>query len=287
MLAIYRREIQSYFNTMIGWVFIAFMLAFIGFYVMVYNLNMGYGNFEYVLSSLTFVYLIAIPLLTMRCYADERRQKTDQLLYSLPLSSMKIALGKYTAMLTVLAIPLLISCTYPLILSIFGSIYSPSAYAAISAFFLMGAALVAMGMFVSSLCESQVTAAVACLVLILTNYLLSTIASYAPGDAATTFVLLTIAVSLAIAGLCALTKNGIFSLAVGAIAEIALIACAAVDSSLLENMIPNLLTELSLFDRFSPFVEGVYDLTSIAFYLAVCAVFVFLAANSFEKRRWN
>ncbi len=287
MFAIYRRELQSYFNTMIGWIFAAFMLAFIGFYVMMYNLNMGYGNFEYVLSSLTFVYLIATPLLTMRCYADERRQKTDQLLYSLPLSSTKIALGKYAAMLTVLAIPLLISCAYPLILSMFGNVYAPTAYAAISAFFFMGAALVAMGMFISTLCESQVTAAVACFVLILANYLFSTLASYAPGDVMSTFVLLVIVIALAVAGLCALTKNGLFALAVGLLAVVALVACLVVDSTLLENMIPTLLSDLSLFDRFSPFIEGVYDLNAIVLYVAVGAVFVFLSVNSFEKRRWS
>ena len=142
-----------------------------------------------------------------RCYADERRQKTDQLLYSLPLSSAKIALGKYLAMLTVLALPLLIASTYPLILSMFGSIYAPTAYAALSAFFFMGAALVAIGMFVSTLCESQVTAAVACFVIDLANYLFSTIASYAPGDVNSTFVLITLIIVLAVVGLCVLTKK--------------------------------------------------------------------------------
>lgn len=287
MLAILQRELQSYYNTMIGWVFSAFMLAFIGFYLMIYNLNMGYGNFEYVLSSLTFVYLIATPLLTMRCFADERRQKTDQLLYALPLSSTKIVLGKYAAMLVVLAVPLLVSCTYPLILSMFGSVHAPTAYAAISAFFLMGAALTAAGMFISTLCESQVTAAVACFVLILANYLFTTVASYAPGDAASTFILLTIVVVAIVVGLCALTKNGMFSLIVGLVLEGALVATLAIDSSLLENLLPNLLSELSLFDRFSSFVNGVYDLNAVVFYLAVCAVFVFLAVNSFEKRRWS
>lgn len=287
MAAIFQRELQSYFHTMVGWVFVAFMLAFIGFFLMMYNLNMGYGNFEYVLSSLTFVFLIATPLLTMRCFADERRQKTDQLLYSLPLSSTKIVLGKYAAMLVVLAVPMLVSCTYPLILSMFGSIHTPTAYAAIGAFFLMGAALTALGMFVSTLCESQVTAAVACFVLVLANYLFTTISSYAPGDAVGTFIVLTLAIICVVVGLCALTKNGLFSAVVGVVLEAALVATLVVDSSLLENLIPNLLSGLSLFDRFSPFVSGVLDLNSVVFYLAVCAVFIFLAVNSFEKRRWS
>lgn len=115
----------------------------------------------------------------------------------------------------------------------------------------------------------------------------STIASYAPGDVNSTFVLITLIIVLAVVVLCALTKNGLFAIAVGIVAELALIVCGFVNSTLLENLVPNLLSELSLFGRFSPFIEGVYDLNAIVLYLAVCAVFVFLTINSFEKRRWN
>ena len=287
MLAILQRELKSYFDTMIGWVFIAFMLLFIGFYVMMYNLNMGYGNFEYVLYALTFVYLFAVPLLTMRCFADERRQRTDQLLYALPLSSAKIVLGKYLAMLAVLAIPLAVSCAYPLILSLFGSVYAPTAYASISAIFLLGAALTAIGMFASTLCESQITAAVACFVIVLADYFLSTIASWVPSDAISAFLMLTLVAVLCVIGLCALTKNGVFSVAAGIVAEAALVGVLLLDSSLLEGLVPDLLNGLSLFDRYSTFINGVYDLTAIAFYLAVGVVFAFLTVNSFEKRRWS
>ena len=287
MLAIFLREFKSQFYTMTGWVFIAFMLAFIGFFMMMYNLNYGYGNFEYVLYSLTFVYLIAVPLLTMRSFAEERHQRTDQLLYSLPLSSAKIAWGKYLSMLAVLAIPMLISCTYPIILSLFGEVYLPNAYASILAFFLMGAALTALGMFASSLCESQVTAAVVCFVLVLADYFLSTIASFAPSDSAGTCILLTLVIVLCVLGLCALTKNGLFSVALGVVLEIVLIATFVFNSTALENLLPEILNSLSLFDRFSTFINGVIDLTALVFYLAVCLVFVFLSINSFERRRWN
>lgn len=239
------------------------------------------------LSGLTFVYLIAVPILTMRCFAEERRQGTDQLLYSLPLSSTKIALGKYAAMLAVLAMPLAVACTYPLVLSLFGSIYLPTAYASIFAFFLLGAALTAVGMFASSLCESQVTAAVVCFGMILVDYFLTTLASYVPSDTASAVVVFTIAILLTVIGLTALTKNGVFSVIVGAIAEAALLAVAAFNGSALEGLVPDVLSDLSLFDRFSSFVNGVFDLTTCTFYLAVCFVFVFLAMHSFEKRRWS
>lgn len=117
-------------------------MAFTGVYVMVYNLNYGYANFEYAVSSLTFVFLAAVPVLTMRSIADERHARTDQLLYTLPLSSTQIVLGKYLAMLAVLAVPLALSCAVPPLLSLFGTVWYPTAYATVLAVFLLGAGLI-------------------------------------------------------------------------------------------------------------------------------------------------
>lgn len=287
MKAVFLRELKSYAATMTGWVFVAFVLLFMGIYTMIYNLNYGYANFEYVLSALTFVYLIAIPLLTMRCFAEERRQHTDQLLYSLPLSSAKIALGKYGAMLVVLAIPLAVSCTYPLILTIFGSVYFPTAYASILAFFLLGAALTAIGMFASSLCESQVTAAVVCFGFLLVDYFLTTLSSYVPSGVKTTCMMMTLLIVLLAIGLTLLTRNGLLAVVLAVVAEAALLITAAVNGEALDGLVVDLFSSLSLFDRFSSFVNGIFDITSVVFYLAVAAVFVFLTVHSFEKRRWS
>lgn len=287
MRAVFFRELKSNIVTMAGFVVVAFIMLFMGIYTMAYNLNSGYANFEYTLSALTFVYLIAVPVLTMRCFAEERRQHTDQLLYSLPLSSGKIVLGKYAALLVVLAVPALIACTYPVILSIFGAIYAPTTYACILAFYLMGAALVAIGMFASSLCESQVTAAVVCFCLLLIDYFLPTLASYLPSGTWTCVAVLTICIIAGAVGLIALTKNGVFGVAVGVVLEVALLVVAAVNGTMLEGALDDLLSDLSLFDRFNVFVNGVFDLNSIAFFLAAICVFTFLTTHSFEKRRWS
>ena len=287
MRALFLRELKSQLVTMTGWTYIAFVLAFIGIYMMMYNLNYGYGNFEYALSGLTFVYLMAVPILTMRCFAEERRQKTDQLLYSLPVSSFKIMAGKYLALLVLLAVPLAVSCLYPLLLAQFGDVYLPTAYASIFAFFLLGAALTAIGMFASSLCESQVTAAVACFIMLLVDYFLPSLATYVPSGAGAAVVCLTVLIIVCAIGLTALTKNGVFGFGLGAIAEIALIAVAALNATALEGLLSDLLSGLSLFDRFSPFVSGMFDLTSVTFYVAVCVVFAFFSMHSFDKRRWS
>ena len=131
MTAIYQRELRSYFHGMTGYVFIAFLLVFAGIYTMFYNLSSGYPNFEYVLQAMTIIFLIAIPVLTMRVIAEERRQKTDQLLYTLPLGMTRVVLGKYLAMVTVVAVPCVVIAFYPLLLSTFGTVSFPTAYGAL------------------------------------------------------------------------------------------------------------------------------------------------------------
>ena len=128
MKAVFRHELSSYFTGMTGYVFGAFLLLFAGIYTMAVNLNAGLSNFEYVLSNLSFIFLIIVPILTMRVIAEERRQRTDQLLYSLPLSMTGVALGKYAALLVVFLVPTGIICLYPLVLSAFGSVYLPLAF---------------------------------------------------------------------------------------------------------------------------------------------------------------
>ncbi len=159
MRAIFRHEISSCFTNLTGYVFGAFLLLFAGIFTMVYNLNYQVANFEYVVSEMSFVFLIIVPILTMRVLAEERRQKTDQLLYSLPLSMTQVVLGKYAALLCMLLIPTAILCLYPIALSTFGDIYFPAAFGAIAGFFFLGAALTAIGVFVSSVTESQAVAA--------------------------------------------------------------------------------------------------------------------------------
>ena len=160
MKAIYKRELKSYFNSMIGYIFIAFFVAFMGFYFMAYNLYNGYPYFSYTLSATITIMLIAVPILTMKSFAEDRKTKTDQLLLTAPVSVTQIVLGKYLAMVTVFLIPMLISCICPLIIKANGQAYLRTDYSTILAFFLMGCIFIAIGMFISALTESQIIAAV-------------------------------------------------------------------------------------------------------------------------------
>lgn len=160
MKAIYKRELKSYFQSMIGYAFIAFMMLFVGIYFTAYNLNAGYPYFSYVLSATLFIFMIAVPVLTMKSFAEERKSKTDQLLLTAPVSVTGIVLGKFLAMVTVFAIPVLLSCIYPLIIKIQGTAYLKVDYMAILVYFVIGCVYIAIGMFLSSLTESQIIAAV-------------------------------------------------------------------------------------------------------------------------------
>lgn len=116
MTAIYKRELKAYMTSMIGPLFIAALTAIAGVYFVVYNLRIGYPYFSYVLGGLLFIFLLIVPVLTMRSLADERKSKTDQLLLTSPVSVGKIIMGKYFAMITIMAIPVLIFCLCPLVI---------------------------------------------------------------------------------------------------------------------------------------------------------------------------
>ena len=159
MLAIYKKELRSYFTSMIGYVFIALFLAIIGFFFYMNNLLTGAANFEYTIANVSFVFVLLVPLLTMRIIAEENRQKTEQLLLTSPVTAGDIIMGKFLAIFTILFIVIAVISTYPLIMSRYGQVPYASSYASIIGFLLLGGAYLAMGLFLSSLTDSQVVAA--------------------------------------------------------------------------------------------------------------------------------
>lgn len=170
MRAILKHELRNYFNSLPTYLFCAFLLGFVGIGAMLYNIQSAVANFEYVLQFVSIGMAIIIPILTMRTISEERRQKTDFLLYSLPIRISDIVAGKYLATLIIFLIPMCIISFYPLIFSQFGDVYLPTSYGSLFAFFMMGAAMIAFGMFVSSLTDSQAMAAGIAIVILLLNY---------------------------------------------------------------------------------------------------------------------
>lgn len=287
MKAVFKHELRQYFDSMTAYVFGAFLLLFIGIGSMLYNLQSAVSNFEFVLNFASIVFVVIVPVLTMRTLSEERKQKTDQLLYALPISTTQVILGKYAALLLVFLIPLCFVALYPLLFAQFGEVYLPTAYGSLFAFFLLGAALIAVGVFLSSLTDNQGLAAGLGIGAILLNYYSVSLSEYVSSTAVGSLV--TVAVLIVCLGLIirTLTRNDMLSIAVGLVLLAALIGVYALDGTALEGLLPDIMKTLSLFSRFSVFVNGVFDLTGVVYFLSVAAFFLFLAVQSMEKRRYN
>ena len=287
MIAILKHELRLYFHSLTAYVFGAFLLLIVGIGSMLYNLQAAVSNFEYVLSFSSMVFAVIVPILTMRVIAEERKQKTDQLLYSLPISTTKVVVGKYLALLVLYLIPLAIISTYPLIFSQYGEVYLLTSYGSLIAYFIMGAALIAIGVFVSSLTENQGFAAGIGIAAILLNYFSVSLAEYVSATAVGSSIVLFVLAGVLGWIIKHLTRNDNLGYGVGLTLMAAVVAVFWIDESKLEGLVPEIMKQLSLFDRFETFVNGVFDMTAIVYFVSVIIFFLFLSVQSLEKRRYN
>ena len=175
MTAIYKRELKTFFTTVTGWLFIAAHICLAGLYFFAINLLSGYSNVGQSFSSILFLLLLSTPILSMRVLAEERKQKTDQLILTSPVSIGGIVAGKYLAMATVFTIPVAVMALFPLILSRYGTVPMGESYTALLAYYLFGLTCLAIGLFISSITESQVIAAVLSFALLFVGYMMSSI----------------------------------------------------------------------------------------------------------------
>ncbi len=287
MIAVCKHELSSHFHSLTAYIFSAFFLAFVGLGAMLYNIQSAVANFEYVLSFVCLGFVVIIPILTMKAVAEERRQKTDQLLYSLPITASQIMIGKYLALLVVYLVPLVVISFYPLIFARFGEVYLLTSYGSMFAFFMMGAAFIAIGMFISSLTDNLGFAAGIAILVILLNYYSVTLAEYVSSTAIGSAAALIVAAVLLGFVIRYLTRNDKLAVGTGAILSIAVAGLYVMDSAAFEGLLPDIMKQLSLFERFYKFVNGVFDLTGIVYYVTVTVFFLFLSVQSLEKRRYN
>ena len=287
MIAVWKHELSNHFHSLTAYIFSAFLLTFVGLGAMLYNIQSAVANFEYVLSFICLGFTVIIPILTMKVIAEERKQKTDQLLYSLPLTTSQIIIGKYLALLVVYLVPLVVISFYPLIFAQFGDVYLPTSYGSMFAFFMMGAALIAIGTFISSLTDNLGFAAGIAVPVILLNYYSVTLAEYVSSTAfgsAVALIVVTVILGFVIRHL---SGNEKLALGIEAVFSIVIVVLFFIDSTIFEGLLPNIMTKLSLFERFYKFVNGVFDLTGIVYYVTVIVFFLFLSVQSLEKRRYN
>lgn len=217
-----------------------------------------------------------------------RKSRTDQLLLTAPVSLGQIVMGKYLAMVTVYLIPSLVFCLYPLVIKMQGNAYLLTDYCGILMFFLMGCVFISIGMFLSSLTESQIIAAISSFGVLLVLYLWDGILGFLPSSALLNLIILLVLLSLVSVLVWHITGN----LVIAGVLELFFLAAGiivyAVDSSLYENLLPDVLGKLDLTAPLTDVVaSSLLDTGSIILYLSVIGLFIFLTMQSIQKRRWS
>lgn len=288
MNAVFIKEIKSYYTSITGYITTAIMMLVSGIYIYAVNVEGGSGDFSSTFVNMAFIYFIVlIPIITMKMFAEEKKQKTDQLLYSLPIKTSGVVIGKFLSCCAVTAVPVVLMGLYPLIFSAYGNVNFLSAYSALFGFFMLGASLISIGMFFSSLTESQVVSAIITLVFILLGELLPSLSEYISSNAiagAAVFMAMGLFVGFIVYFL---TKNTVIGLSTAVVIDLAIAVIYIVKKECLEGLLPSIAEKLSLFSRFNDFSSGVFDLTSIFFFISVTCVFLFLTVQSVEKKRWS
>ena len=287
MKAVYKHELTMYIHDFRTYIFAAFLLLFTGLGALTYNINSSVANFEYVLGYISIVLVIIVPLLTMKIVSEERKQKTEQLLFSLPLSTSDIILGKFLSLVTVFLIPVLVIFIYPLIFKNYGDVYLPASYGALVAFCFLAVSLLSIGMFISCLTESQGMAAGITTAIMLFLYFSGTLADFVSSSVTGSVIGLAIVIILLAFIVRALTKSSIAALAAAVVFTLALVISVLTSSSTFDGLLPNIMNNLSPFERFYTFVNGIFDLTAIIYFISITVFFLFLCIQSLENRRYN
>ena len=288
MISVYKKELRSYFTGLTGYVAISLILVLTGIFIRIVAFQAKYMMIQNVLPSAAIILLIAIPIVTMSSFAGERAQKTDTLLYSLPLSTSKIVLGKYLAMMTVFAVPVAVISLVPAVLNMYGTVDWFGIYTAVAMFFLLISAMTAICMFMSSLCESQVIAAVLGSGALIVCYFASILTSVIPKTETASFICFLVLAALIGLIAYAFTKNLYIALSVGAVLMAAVSVIHMNDSSVFLNILGKTVDLFALFDRFADTVNSkVFDVNTAIYYLSVAVFFNILTVQTVEKRRYS
>lgn len=287
MLAVFKRDLKSFYVTMIGCAFTAFIVGIVGIYFSYYCLNSGYPYFGDVLCNVANIMLLALPIITMKSFAEEQKTKTDQILYTSRLSITKIVLGKFLAMTTVWLLPILLCCICPIIVNHLGRAHYSSDYSSILAVFLLGCAYIAIGMFISSLTESSIIAGVSTFAILLIFQLMNGITSFYSKTAFASLIGLLVLI-VAFSGIYyLLTKNKYIAYLIAILGSIVLILLYFNNESSFNNLLPDFLNKIPLTSSLYNFSMKIFDVTALIYYISVIAVFIFLTTQSIKKRRYS
>lgn len=287
MLAVFLKELRAYFTSAIGYIFIGIFLLITGIFFAMYNLLSASPAYNNTLQSLITVFLFIIPILTMKIMSEETKTKTDQLLFTSPLKITDIILGKYFAALSIFTISLLITGLYPMILSMFGTVSVLEIFTGYIGLFLLGSTLIAIGLFVSSLTENQVTSAVISFAVLLFIFMIDNIQQALPSTRNSSIIFVIILVAIFALMVYFSTKNIYAAVVTAAVGIIVTIGIYLIKKEAFDGLLQKVFEWFSLIKRYSLFSQGVLSLNSVVYYLSFIAAFVFLTIRMVDKRRWS
>ena len=288
MAAIYKKELRAYFTSVTGYLVIAALLMFIGIYFTANNLNYGYPSFAYSIINAGLIIIVAVPLLTMRSFSEERRSRTDQLLLTAPVTVTAIVVGKWLSMMTVLAVPMGISCICPLIMLTTGAGTPLVDYSTIFAFYCMCGVYVAIGEMISSITENQLVAAVLTFVALLVLYLWDSLVGFIPGTAMASYVCLIVLTAIVCIVTYSYSKNALVTVIIGFAGIAVSTVLYFVLGNKMEGMVPEALASFSMMKPLHNFAYySIFDLRGIILYLSLAALFLVLTMQTVQKRRWG
>lgn len=287
MTAIFKREFKSCFTGMIGWVIAAVSLFFLGLYFTNRNLLYASSDFASVLYTMTMILLFLLPAISMRSFAEERKNKTDQLLLTSPVSIPAIVAGKFLAELAVFALPLAAAVVMPLLLQSFGTVSLVAAYSALLGYLLLGGACLAVGTWISALTENQILAYLATFGALLVAYLMNGIQTmFTTGNllAFIVFMIVLLVASVLVGVICKRLAAGAVVFCAGAVV---LFVLFQLRPAWLLTAFNAVLSALALFEPFKDIVGGMFSIPAIVYYLSVMGLFLFLTGQALARRRWN
>ena len=290
MISIFKKEVRTYFTQMTGYIFLAFMLFLIGLFFTFNSLMSRDGNFQNVLTSTTLFYLFLIPLLTMRLFSEEAKNKTDQLLFTSPLSVVQIVLGKYFAALALFLVGASVTFLFPLMLSRYTSAVPMPVSRIVGAYtgwLLVGACCIAVGVFISVLTENQIIAAASTFGALFLMFLMEGFASVMPTSTFASFMFVGLVI-VAVAGIWFNSTRNVLSSAVVAVFGLIVAAGLYLFNNLIyDGIIVRVLRWFSVYARYESFAVGILNLNDIVYYVSFCILFIYLTINVIEKRRWS
>ena len=180
MFAIFKRELKAYFTSPLGYVFLAIFYAFSGLFFYIFSLSVGSTDISSVFLMMFMVLMVFVPLLTMRLLSEDKKQKTDQLILTAPVSLLSIVMGKFLAAYAIFAIGVAVMPVYGFVMSTFATVSWLPIWGNTVSLLLLGGIFVSIGLFISSLTENQMIAAIGGFFINLMILLMNTLKSALP-----------------------------------------------------------------------------------------------------------